>query len=189
MGFDRNTVIGFALLAVLFMGYFWYVSSNQQAVTELKKRQEDSIAALKPKVDTAQWKADSVRMAQMRDSVSAGAFAAAGNRDSLVVVENDVIKASFSSKGGWVRAVELKKFAGPNGKPVQMGGTADESFGYAINTLPGQSTESNKLYFGQVAVSNNADSSKTVAFTASSATNTSITHKFTIRPGDYRIKA
>lgn len=189
MGFDRNTVIGFALLAVLFMGYFWYVSSNQQAVTELKKRQEDSIAALKPKVDTAQWKADSVRMAQMRDSVSAGAFAAAGSRDSLVVVENDVIKASFSSKGGWVRAVELKKFAGPNGKPVQMGGTADESFGYAINTLPGQSTESNKLYFGQVAVSNNADSSKTVAFTASSATNTSITHKFTIRPGDYRIKA
>ena len=189
MGFDRNTVIGFALLAVLFMGYFWYVSSNQQAATELKKRQEDSIAALKPKVDSAQWKADSVRMALQKDSVSAGSFVAAGSRDSLAVLENTVLKATFSSKGGWLRSVELKNYKGANGKPVVMGGGAGESFGYAINTLPGQSTESSKLFFGNVAVAKNADSSQTISYTSSSNGGSSITHKFTVRPNDYRIKA
>lgn len=189
MGFDRNTVIGFALLAVLFMGYFWYVSSNQQAATELKKRQEDSIAALKPKVDSAQWKADSVRMALLKDSVSAGSFVAAGSRDSLAVLENTVLKATFSSKGGWLRSVELKNYKGANGKPVVMGGGAGESFGYAINTLPGQSTESSKLFFGNVAVAKNADSSQTISYTSSSNGGSSITHKFTVRPNDYRIKA
>lgn len=189
MGFDRNTVIGFALLAVLFMGYFWYVSSNQQAATELKKRQEDSIAALKPKVDSAQWKADSVRMALLKDSVSAGSFVAAGSRDSLAVLENNVLKATFSSKGGWLRSVELKNYKGANGKPVVMGGGAGESFGYAINTLPGQSTESSKLFFGNVAVAKNADSSQTISYTSSSNGGSSITHKFTVRPNDYRIKA
>lgn len=189
MGFDRNTVIGFALLAVLFMGYFWYVSSNQQAAAELKKRQEDSIAALKPKVDSAQWRADSVRMAQLRDSVSAGSFVAAGSRDSLAVLENSVLKATFSSKGGWLSSVELKNYKGADGKPVVMGGGAGESFGYAINTLPGQSTESAKLYFGNVAVANNPDSSQTISYTANSNAGSSITHKFTVRPNDYRIKA
>lgn len=189
MGFDRNTVIGFALLAVLFMGYFWYVSSNQQAATELKKRQEDSIAALKPKVDSAQWKADSVRMALLKDSVSAGSFVAAGSRDSLAVLENTVLKATFSSKGGWLRSVELKNYKGANGKPVIMGGGDGESFGYAINTLPGQSTESSKLFFGNVAVAKNADSSQTISYTSSSNGGSSITHKFTVRPNDYRIKA
>lgn len=189
MGFDRNTVIGFALLAVLFMGYFWYVSSNQQAAAELKKRQEDSIAALKPKVDSAQLKADSIRLALLRDSLSAGSFVAAGSRDSLAVLENNLLKATFSSKGGWLRSVELKKFNRPNGQPVVMGGGPNESFGYAINTLPGQSTESSKLYFGQVAITNNPDSSQTISYTASSNAGTSITHQFTLRPNDYRIKA
>ena len=53
MGFDRNTLIGFGLLAVLLIGYFYYVSSNQKAAMAEQKRQEDSLAALKPKVDTA----------------------------------------------------------------------------------------------------------------------------------------
>src|SRR5512137_173025 len=111
MGFDRNTIIGFSLLAVLFMGYFWYVSSNQKAAMDLKKRQEDSIAALRPKVDSAQWRADSARMAQQRDSVSAGDFAASANGVlQETVLENELLKATFSNRGGWLKQVELKKF-------------------------------------------------------------------------------
>lgn len=189
MGFDRNTVIGFSLLAVLFMGYFWYVSSNQQAATALKKQQEDSLAALKPKVDTAQWKADSARLAQTRDSVSAGNFAAgAKGEEILTTIENEVLTATFSNKGGWLKKVSLKNYKGPDSGAVVMGGGASEYFGYSINTQPGQSTETSKLYFGEPVVSKNANGSQTVTYTLAGG-NSSIQHQFTIAPADYRIGA
>lgn len=189
MGFDRNTIIGFSLLAVLFMGYFWYVSSNQKAAMELKKRQEDSIAALRPKVDSAQWRADSTRMAQQRDSVSAGDFAASANGVvQETVVENELLKATFSNKGGWLKQVELKKFTGPDGKPAIMGGTADEYFGYNVNTQAGQSTESAKLFFASPGVQKNADGSQTITYQINGGSK-GLTHQFVIKPNDYRIYA
>jgi YidC/Oxa1 family membrane protein insertase len=189
MGFDRNTIIGFSLLAVLFMGYFWYVSSNQKAAMELKKRQEDSIAALRPKVDSAQWRADSARMAQQRDSVSAGDFAASANGVvQETVLENELLKATFSNRGGWLKQVELKKFTGPDGKPAMMGGTPEEYVGYSVNTQAGQSTESAKLFFTSPGVQKNADGSQTITYQINGGSK-SLTHQFVIKPNDYRIYA
>lgn len=169
------------------MGYFWYVSSNQKAAMELKKRQEDSIAALRPKVDSAQWRADSARMAQQRDSVSAGEFVANANGVAQeTVVENELLKATFSNRGGWLKQVELKKFTGPDGKPAIMGGTPDEYFGYSVNTQAGQSTESAKLFFTSPGVQKNADGSQTITYQISGGAK-SITHQFVIKPNDYRI--
>ncbi|WP_066402554.1 hypothetical protein [Flavisolibacter tropicus] len=54
MNFDRNTVIGFVVLAVLFFGYFFYTSKEQQAYQKEKARL-DSIELLKhPKPNPAQ---------------------------------------------------------------------------------------------------------------------------------------
>jgi YidC/Oxa1 family membrane protein insertase len=189
MGFDRNTIIGFSLLAVLFMGYFWYVSSNQKEAMELKKRQEDSIAALRPKVDSAQWRADSARMAQQRDSVSAGDFVASANGVvQETVLENELLKATFSNRGGWLKQVELKKFTGPDGKPAIMGGTPEEYFGYNLNTQAGQSTESAKLFFTSPGVQKNADGSQTITYQINGGSK-GITHQFVVKPNDYRIYA
>src|SRR5918993_1732236 len=68
MNFDRNTVLGFVILAILFFGYFWFNSQEQNKQLAWKKEQDrikfvqdstkrriDSIAiANRPKnVDTA----------------------------------------------------------------------------------------------------------------------------------------
>ena len=56
MKFDRNTVLGFLLLAALFIGYFIYTNKGQQAALKARaeeKRREDSIArANAPKIDS-----------------------------------------------------------------------------------------------------------------------------------------
>ncbi len=41
MGMDRNTVIGFVLLALLFFGYFYYTRQGQLALE--KEKQHDRI--------------------------------------------------------------------------------------------------------------------------------------------------
>ena len=53
MNFDRNTVIGFIALAILFIGYFFYNAREQQAY-QVQKAKQDSIANVsKPKPDVA----------------------------------------------------------------------------------------------------------------------------------------
>ena len=60
MKFDRNTVIGFVLLALLFFGFF-YFNNQEQARVAKNKAIQDSIAKAalpKPKTDTSNKKID-----------------------------------------------------------------------------------------------------------------------------------
>ena len=190
MGFDRNTIIGFSLLAVLFMGYFWYVSSGNKIALAERKRVEDSLAALKPKIDTAQFKQDSVRLVQARDSVSAGEFeqSAKGN-EAFTYVENNLAKFTFSNKGGWLQGVELKKYKGPDSLLVKMNNGLGNSFGYAVNTSAGQSTETSKLFFNPAVVAKTAGGSQTISFQIVGPNGKTITHAFVIKPDDYLVDA
>jgi YidC/Oxa1 family membrane protein insertase len=52
MNFDRNTLIGFVVLGILLVGYFYYTSSEQASYRK-KKAIEDSLANVNtPKPDT-----------------------------------------------------------------------------------------------------------------------------------------
>ena len=71
MKFDRNTLMGFGILAVLFIGYFYFTNKQQneyrkqQAVKEAaEKARRDSIALLeKPKQDSINRRQDSIARA------------------------------------------------------------------------------------------------------------------------------
>ena len=190
MGFDRNTIIGFVLLGILFMGYFWYVSSNQKEAMLLKQQQEDSIAALKPKVDSVKWRADSVAIAQQRDSISAGNFAVASNgAEEELTVSNSLMTVTFSNKGGWVKKVTLNNYKDPDSSQVMLGGSDSDKFGYAINTAPGQSIETWRLFFTPMEVTKAADGSQVVSYTLAGPAGQAITHRFEVSPNDYMIKA
>lgn len=189
MGFDRNTITGFVLLAVLFMGYFWYVSSNQKAAAELKKHQEDSIAALRPAVDTAQFRLDSLRLTRTRDSISAGDLAnAAIGQEAFTYVENNLVRLTFTSKGGWLKTVELKKYKGPDSTSVKMGGGSADDFSYNINTSNSQSTASSKLFFNPAVVTKAPNGTQTISYQVVGNGKT-ITHSFVVKPDDYMIDA
>lgn len=189
MGFDRNTITGFVLLAVLFMGYFWYVSSNQKVAAEMKKRQEDSIAALRPKVDTEQFKLDSIRLAQTRDSISAGDLSqAATGTEAFSTVENNLMRLTFSNKGGWLQKVELKKYKGPDSAFVKMAGSDKDEFSYSINTSANQSTTSGKLFFNAPVINKTPEGVQTISYQLE-ANGKSITHIFSVKPDDYLVDA
>jgi YidC/Oxa1 family membrane protein insertase len=44
---DKNTVIGFILLAVLFFAYFWYTDKQQKEMQAYKKHIDDSVMLVK----------------------------------------------------------------------------------------------------------------------------------------------
>lgn len=191
MGFDRNTVIGFVLLALLFFGYFFYTSSNQQKNAALKKHYDDSIAAITAKnIDTSKQKQQVAIIQKSQDSTAAGFFNDAINgKEEISYVENNLMKISFSNKGGWLKMVELKNYKGPDSLMVKMGGTDAELFGYNINTDINQSINTEKLYFNHAVLNKTPDGSQTLSYQLSSKDGKTITHSFIVKPNDYMIDA
>ena len=105
---DKNTVIGFVLLAGLFFAYFWYNNKQQTEMQAYNKYIKDSTekanllaekaaAAKNPiKKDTTGIKTTPV----ITDSV----------KEEFATLENEFITVRFSSRGGQVVGVTLKSY-------------------------------------------------------------------------------
>lgn len=196
MKFDRNTVLGFLILAALFFGYFYYTNKEQSAhrkkkAEEAKKEQAvtDSIAKLqKPKQDSVNQVLDSITKVN-----NTGAFTGiTDTTEKTVTLQNELIKVTFTNKGGQVKKVELKNFKGQDSLPVRLAGSSFDNLSYTINTGTGSSEQTagtGDLFFTAGDTLRNADGSKKISFVLNSpdSSGRSITHEYTIRPGDYLI--
>ncbi|MCF3111803.1 membrane protein insertase YidC [Niabella sp. CC-SYL272] len=193
MNFDRNTIIGFGLLAVLFFFYFYY-NNLQQGAHQKEQARKDSIAnALRPKLDTAALRQDSLRADSQRHVTSAGVFLnAAQGAEQLVTAENEVFKIAFTNKGGQPKFVELKKFKNAlDSQQVKLAATDFNKISYAINTAANQSAQTGDLYFSNGKVTPGPDGSQVVTFELksgdSTAASSAIVHQFIIHPNQYKI--
>jgi YidC/Oxa1 family membrane protein insertase len=194
MKFDRNTVLGFVILAALFFGYFYFTNQEQSAQRKIaaqKKAYTDSIEnANKPKQDTSAIRIDSIKNDSIGKITKAGQFpTAVTGTEQLVVVENELIKVTFTTKGGQPKKVELKNYKGQDSSLVKLAATDFDKISYRINTLGGASAQTSDLFFSKIDQKKNADGGNTVSFTLSSSdsSSASITHEFIVKPKDYMI--
>jgi YidC/Oxa1 family membrane protein insertase len=195
MKFDRNTVIGFIVLGLLFFGYFYYNSKEQAAYQrqqEVELARQDSLKRVNaPKVDSMKLRQDSARLDSLNNLAKEGSFKGASKgTEELLRVSSGVATVVFSNKGGQPKWVELNKFKDKQGNPVRLAASDFDRISYPINTGNNQVAQSGELYFLPGVVTRNADSSTTVSFTLRSNDSTShnsVTHQFVIRPNDYMI--
>ena len=185
---DRNTVIGFVLLALLFFGYFYYTSQGEKAAEKQKLHIQDSLNRLKPKVDTTlKMSSGSDSLNAKRDSSTAGITQDSVGKEQLVTLENKVLKITFSSKGGQPKEIEIKNFKTFNGKPLILQDGSFNDISYAINTGNNQSVQTNDLLFTPSAVQTNADSSQVINFRIQTKTGESIEHQYILKANDYMV--
>ena len=189
---DKNTVIGFVLLGILFMGYFWFTSRQQQAALREQRLATDSIAKVKaataPRIDTVAMRVDSLRRDSIGRLTAAGKFdSAATGTEQNVVVENELMKVTFTNKGGQPKSFELKKYKSFDSTSVIMAGSGFDNLSYNINTSPNQSAGTGSLFFKPGIVVKNTDGSQTVNFIIATRDGESITHQYTIKPNDYLV--
>ncbi len=189
---DKNTIIGFVLLGILFFVYFWYTNKQQSVLQAAEKQAQDSIAKvnavkIKP-VDPAVAYKDSLHNDSLSRISQAGSFQNAGvGNEQETSVENNLIKVTFSNKGGQVKSVVLKTFKSNDGKPVVLAGGKTDAIGYTVNTGNNQSAETSNLYFSPSAVTKQADGSQVLSYTLSAQGGQTITHQYTVRPDNYMI--
>lgn len=193
MNTDKNTVIGIVLLGVLFFLFFWYTNREQQIVAADTKRIEDSIARVNATKVTPQQKEAAHKDSLIADSLGkiggAGGFnKAVFGTEQVVVIENDLMKASFSNKGGRLKQVELKQYKSNDGRFVVLGGTEEDKLSYTINTGNNQSAASADLFFNAGEVIKNADGSQSVTYTLQDSAGNNIQHQYLVKPGDYKME-
>jgi YidC/Oxa1 family membrane protein insertase len=192
MKFDRNTVLGFLILALLFFGYFYFTNREQAAnnkkVAAEKAYKDSIIKANTPAPDTLALSKDSTNLDSMTRAQREGKFqGAATGTEQSVVLENSLIRVTMTNKGGQLKLVELKNYKGIDSHLVKMGGTQYDRLSYAINTGQNKVAQTADLYFSKIDSSKNADGSQTVSFTLMGADSSSIVHNYTIRPNEYLI--
>ena len=187
MGMDRNTVIGFILIGALLIGMFVMNSKGRLAYEGEQKRIEDSIAATRPKIDTIAARLDSLKADSLKVTKQSTGFQSVTNTEQLTVLENEVLKISFSNKGGQPKNVELKKHKKLNGSPVVLQSGDFNKLSYAININNNETSQSDQLFFTVSPVIVNADKSRSLTFSASDSFGRQLNHRYTIRENDYMV--
>ena len=117
MNTDKNTVIGFILLAGLFFTYFWYTNKQQTELTAYKKHFDDSVMMLKAEAAKAAAAKNPIISDTSKQGSASASVIADAVQEQFTVLENDLVKVKFSNKGGQLVGVTLKKYT--NNKTVK----------------------------------------------------------------------
>lgn len=186
MGMDRNSVIGFVLLALLFFGYFFYTQQGQAAYEKERQHIQDSLNRLNPKVN----KSSTAKTVTKEDSsvlLASGGFQQDSSaREQLITLENNVVKITFTNKGGQPKIVELKKFKTFDGRPLILQNGTFNKISYAINTGVNQTAQTSDLFFNasKPAAVNGAQA---LNFFLQSGSGERIEHQFSLTPDEYML--
>jgi len=161
---DRNTVLGAALIFAILIGFSYFNKPSEKQI-EAAKHTRDSLelvrAEKQKEIETAA-KLDSIKSlvvptSLINDSLNSseenllkekfGVFASeAAGKEKFYSIENNLIKVTFSNKGGRIYSVELKNFKTFEQKPLILFEGNSSKFGmnfFAQN----RSIETEAFYF------------------------------------------
>ena len=116
---DKNTVIGFVLIAVVLIGFSWY---NQPSAEQIEaQRMEDSIAAVMKDKALKKQKADEAARKAQAEAAAKGDstalfFSALNGTNQPVVLKNDKVELTFDTKGGAISKAVIKGFEDKDNK-------------------------------------------------------------------------
>lgn len=150
---DRSTFTGLFLILIILVGSFYLTKPSEEEIKQEQQRQ-DSVAMTNTAV--SQSPGDSLaQQSQLATAVDSstlrGPFGAGvAGADELFVLENELIKANISAKGGRVSSVELKGERTYDGKPLVLFQGNENQFGLSFTTTDNTLIYTNELYFNPV---------------------------------------
>lgn len=188
MQFDKNTILGFVLLAVMFLGFFYFTRKGQLEVEKEKKHIQDSLALLQPKIDSSVVRADSVKLATERKVAAAGQFVTAVDAvEKETVLENDLIRITFSNKGAQPKFVQLKHYKSIDSSAVKLVQEGFDKLSYPVNTAAQRSIQTADLFFDAGTLVKNADGSQTLTYQLRDSLGEGLIHRFTLPKDQYMV--
>jgi YidC/Oxa1 family membrane protein insertase len=165
---DRNSVIGLVIIGFIIIAYSIYTQPSAQERLALQHRQDSISTAIKADQQRKEQEAslqnktivdtssavqlnDSAKQEQLKQKLGEFANSAEGS-EKFSTLENDVLKITFSNKGGRIKHAELKKYKTFDGKPVLLMNSDSAEFGLSL-AAQNRIINTNNLYFQQENIS------------------------------------
>jgi YidC/Oxa1 family membrane protein insertase len=200
---DKKSLIGLGLIAAI-LGIWLYMSGPTKEQIARNKRVKDSIALVQQKAEMAELakqmagkKAadtlkhaptevpDSVRTAVLNDTYKDFSVSVKGTRESFVI-ENELVKATLSNKGGQIEKVELKNYHRP-GNPAALALFEGDSVNFSLK-IPAYNNRvfsTDSFYFKPV----NKTASSIVLRLETAQPGSYIEYVYTLKPNDYIVES
>ena len=99
---DKNTIIGFILIAAILIGYSWWQQPSAEQIAEMKR--QDSLALV------AKEKAQKEKEKAALEDTTALFHNALNGAASTVVLKNSKVELTLNTKGGTVEKAVIKNF-------------------------------------------------------------------------------
>ena len=129
---DKNTLVGFALIGAVLIGFSIYNRPSQEEM-ERAQRYQDSIQAIalqeaaKLEAEAAAQSAQALTL----DSTSLF-FGANQGTEQFTTLENNLVKVTFSNKGGRVVSATLKDYNNQQGEPLTLFNEEESAMNFAF---------------------------------------------------------
>ncbi len=165
---DKNTWIGFLIIAVIIIGFSWIQRPSKEQLAE-RQRIQDSISMARMMAAEAQRISDSLQFvagapAEEKEMVSAeqqqerlqaayGTFApAAQGEEQWVTLQNEKVRLTLSTLGGRIARAELPEYhaSGDSVNPLCLFRGDEASFGMTLITANNRILQTSNLYFTPV---------------------------------------
>ena len=197
---DKNTIIGFVLIALVVIGYVQITKPSDKEIAA-QKRYNDSIALVqqdKPNVAvktvSGTISKDSLAVNDTTNNASAfGDFSVASKgEDKFYTLENELVKITLSSKGGRIYSVQLKKYSKrdslDNAHPLILFKEKESNMSFTFVTNNNRVVNSSNLYFEPVSgITKDASGNQTLILRLKTSGQASIDFAYTLPANNYML--
>ncbi|MBT8235529.1 MAG: membrane protein insertase YidC [Bacteroidia bacterium] len=190
---DLNSIIGFVLIFVILI--FWFYQSQptpeeleaqkaqqeqveeQQAQQEAEKAKEEVVVVPEPVAN------DSVRQSQYLSS--AGAFSFTPSTDGTTVLENDLLYLEIANKGGQITEARMKQFVTYDSVPVYLINEANSDFNLVFSTRDNRVLNTRDLFF-EPSMQANGDN-QVLSMKAKISDTQFLEYRYEMKPDEYML--
>ena len=188
---NKNTVIGFILIFVIFFGFSWYQSKQYKKQVEYQE-QQDSIARAEQAYADSIWHAEhpedtlavtSPQAAPVHRNIYKDSLLEVAHADSasLVTLANDKVEVVFTTKGAQPYSVMLKDYKSYDSTDLYLIKPGMSQYGISI--YAGENINTKDFVFN---VAESTDS--TLVMRLPFAGGGYIEQKFTLEPDSYQVR-
>ena len=161
---DKNTWIGFLLIAAIVIGFTWIQRPSKEELAE-RQRVQDSINIARMTAEEAQRLSDSLQLVagqsaqaetvspeQVQERIQAayGTFAnAAQGEERFVTLQNEKVRLTLSTLGGVIKHAELLEYkaSGDTVNPLSLFRGDESAFGLTLITANNRIIQTGNLFF------------------------------------------
>lgn len=198
---DKNTILGFVLIAAILIGFSVMNRPDKEELAR-QKAYNDSITLVQAQQEAEKQVQEAARAefaqadpATQNDSVSRkkllqsyGDFqSSVEGEEKYFVLENELVKITFSNKGGKVVSAELKNYLSQDSTPVTLFNQEEANYSFTMVTRNNHIISTSELYFIPSDIVKDKDGKQKINFTLQSDDEAQLNFTYTLPADDYML--